>query len=162
MAIKSIEEQLAPYMTESAELRYGFVMPPITASPQEWLEALLDARRRQDRVEHFLSQVLRGKFRGERAKDAADAQAGDVADTHTQRQASSPIRQEFVSAKEKASAANLAAFEERRTARQTAESLSHVREAYEFVNAARWGLEGVRKDIHATLRAIAFEQSLDR
>ena len=58
---------LTGHVRETLDLRLGAELPTVHAAPSEVLGNLLDVRRRIDRVEELLSQVLRARARAQRA-----------------------------------------------------------------------------------------------
>lgn len=159
-----IRELLSGYAGEALDLRFAGGLPGPQSAPKQILDALLDVRRRLDRVEALLGRAVRIRARCARASAAAKAAADDAWDRAAQRGRSAPVARgdEFSSARERHADANLAVLDERRAAREAAGLADHADEAVEVLRLAHRGLADLRQDVMAILRALQFESHLDR
>jgi len=155
---------LTGHVRETLDLRLGAELPHPQATPSEVLAGLQDIRRRIDRVEELLSQVMRARARAQRAATLAQAEADDAWDEAIRRVRSAPLQAggEYSSARERHAEANLAILDRRHAARRAAELAHQCDEATDVIRLAHRGLDGVRQDCLAILRALAFESHLER
>lgn len=160
--------QLDQATEEALRLRFGIEFPGFDADPAAVLAAVQDVRRRLDRVEELLAITLRIKAAADHDRniwqhktddewDQALVNARDVRKGVVFRE-----RDEFSSAKERAAEANLATFSLRRKARDAAEIANQCAATADILRLTQRGLDGIRHDLLATLRTLAFESTLDR
>jgi hypothetical protein len=157
-----LQAVLGDLVNEAISLRMGAQLPRIDASAGELLEALLDVRRRMDRVESILSTVLQLRGVAARKHTALDIQVGDAWDEAAVQQRQHAVRDEFSSAKERAAATNLQVLDLRRLERAVKQQLVLCEEALESIRLRYRGLEGLRHDVLSVLRTRQWETSLDR
>lgn len=157
----SVSETLEAYQREALELRFGAELPKGETPPDGYLDALIDVRRRLDRVEELHSQALRIKGRLRRAADHAAAVAQDAFDGKAVA-ARRTGRDEYTSAAERSAEANLASIDERRMARTARALADYAEEAVSVLALAHKGLDSTRHDLHSAIRLLTFERSLDR
>lgn len=140
-----------------------FEVPPRTAAPEEFRDALLRCRAQLDRLEELLggAQALAGEVRRtaaemEQAAELAwDTVVDGIPPGHR-------LRQEYTSAKERQSYANLQALPARRRARQWAKAADLAKDLAERIRLMHRGLDGTRQDLHRVLGHFTLERSLDR
>lgn len=150
-------------VTEAIGLRAGADLAG-TLDPADLAAALRDVRGRQDRVEELLRTTLRLRARAQRGAQLAQHALDDAFDQaiHTNRAASVTPGGEYSSARERTAEANLATIDLRGTARGTHTLAHRCDETVDVLRLTHRGLDGVRQDIHALLRAAAFESHLER
>lgn len=164
-----IETRIVSWVAEALELRHGEAGDPegrITAvsseeGPQAVQHMLIRVRARSDRVDGLLAKVTQAKGRTKRAQDAAAFEAERAYDTASVTNAANRTR-EFTSARERTAEANLDSFEQKRHAYLANRLVSVASEAYDLVHQIHWQLDGIRKDLRATLHSLQFESSLER
>lgn len=165
-----LSERLNAWVGECVILRFGredeeVTLPPVTATPQEVLNSLIEVRKRLDRVHEIMAQSTRLKSRAIRNKFAAKYEAEDAWDHALEKQRMQSVRRnssEFEGPKERYSKANLESFKEQRTARQAEVLASKVEEADEVIRQCHWGLDTLRQDHLTMLRTLGFESTLER
>jgi hypothetical protein len=161
-----IENVLQEHVAEALSLRFpetGLRLE--TMDPQEVLNALLDARKRSDRLDEILANVTRMKHRAARSKTAAAYAAEDAWDHSLAMQRSTTVRrnsQEFEGPRERYSKANLDSLEEQRESRTSERQLAIIEEAYDVIRQAKFGMDGWRSDLVSILRTLSFESHLER
>jgi hypothetical protein len=162
MSDDDVRAQLDELVVEAIRLRFD-TPPPRLRSPHELLDALYDVRVRLDRVEQILSQAQRLRARARDAAASAEALAEEAWDRAAQQARNSPVsRDDYSSARERAAEANLAVLTERRTARAASALASYVDNQVDVLRTANRGLDGLRHDLLAALRAFQIESSLER
>jgi len=151
-------------VTEALRLRHDGKLPTAPAAPVAVLDALLDVRARLDRLEELLTQALRVRAGAHEAAALATATAEDAWDSEISRLRNAKVRpgDEYSTARERHAQANLGTLELRRAARQAEDASRRCERAVEVIRVAHRGLDGVRGDLLAWLRATAFESNLDR
>lgn len=150
-------------VTEAIGLRVGADLAG-TLDPADLAATLRDVRARQDRVEELLRTTLRLRARAHRRAQLAQHGLDDAFDQALHNHRAAPVARggEFTSAHERDAEANLATIDLRFAAR-TANTLAHrCDETVDVLRLTHRGLDGVRQDIHALLRAAAFESHLER
>jgi hypothetical protein len=149
--LSALEEKLAEWIGEALELRHSGEDPPsIGSDPQDVLDSLLRVRKRLDRVEGILAAVERAKGRVARSLAVANFSSQVAWD-----EALKNVRQrEYQGSKERYAEANLASLVERRNAHQMEVLFESARTAAVVVRDAHRGLNGVREDHLAILRAM--------
>lgn len=165
----ALEGAILGWVSEALDLRHGVAGDPkgrigtvrIEDGLREILDLLLRVRVRSDRVDELLAKVTQAKGRAKRAQDGAQF-AADVAYDEATRGNAARRTIEFSTGRERHADAALDSLEVRRTAHQAARLVSVTTEAYEVVNQVHWQLEGIRKDLRASLHAFQFESSLER
>lgn len=163
-----METRIVGWVSEALELRHGAggdpkgKLTPVdpTDGTPAITEALLRVRVRSDRVDELLSRVTLERGRAKRAKEgaqfAADTALMEATKHHADR------RVEFSSGREREAEAKLDSLEQRRLAHQSDRLVGIANDAYEVISQVHWQLDGIRKDIRATLHALQFESSLER
>lgn len=161
-----IKEALDAWVAEALDLRFnGLPVIEVGAHAQDVLSALLQVRQRADRVDALLSQATQLKARVGRSSLAAKYAAEDSWDQELQKDKQSTVRRnqsDFDAPRERYSRANLASFEEQRASRKAEVLKSLVDECYDLVRGCKFGLDGLRSDLVAILRAYSFESHLER
>lgn len=164
----AIIEQLYRYVEEAVELRYGVAddpdgklsVPDSEDGPGAFVNVLIRARRRADRVEELLKNAKRIRRRLlQKKKDAADALEDKRDRAFVEGQAT---RAEFSTGDERRASANLLSFEEKRAARLAERQLNAAEEVVDALNDMHWGLNGFRDDVRTILRSFTLESNLDR
>lgn len=150
-------------ITEAIKLRAGTDLGG-TLDPGEMSATLRDVRGRQDRVEELLRNAVRLRSRVQRAAQLTQHCLDDATDQalHNNRSASVSQLGEYSSARERTAEANLATIDLRVNARDAHQLAHRCDETVEVLRLTHRGLDGVRQDIHALLRASAFESHLER
>jgi hypothetical protein len=150
------------YVTECVHLRMGAQLPRPDAATGELLDALLDVRRRMDRVEELLATTLQLRGMAARKHTVFRIQVDDAWDEVAVRQRRHAARDEFSSAKERAAVANLEVLDQRRLERTADVDARLCDEAVETIRLRMRGLSDVRQDILAVVKIRQFESSLER
>lgn len=150
-------------VTEAVKLRADTDLGG-TLDPADLAHTLRDIRGRQDRVEELLRQVTRIRGRAVLAAQLAQHKLDDGVDQalHTNRTASVSRLGEYSSAHERDAEANLATIDLRFAARAAHQLARRCDETVDVLRLTHRGLDGIRQDIHALLRASAFESHLER
>ncbi len=164
MSDDPVEAALDEHVAEVLAIRYGVDLPEVGTDPRTVLQSLQHTRRSLDRVEELLSRTVRIRARAQRMATHAGNVFDDAWDTAAQQRRTNPVVHggEYSSARERTAEANLATLDLRVGARSTAELAHRCDEAVEVIRLAHRGLESVRQDHLAVLRALQFESSLDR
>ncbi len=161
-----ISDLLDAYVTEVLELCLGYEAPDWGAvgHVEASTRTLADIRKRLDRVDELLSNTITLRGRLHRIATAAKSVADHAWDTAAMKRRAAPVQrgEEFYSAREREAEANLASINERHTAKQAADQAHTADTAYEVIRLNQRGLERVRTDLLAVMRAVQFESSLDR
>ncbi len=147
---------------EIVVLRSSVVVPGAYATTSDLLDAVLDVRRRLDRVEELLGNLLRIRAEAKRKHTAVAIAVEDAWDAAAVRARNSSVRDEYTSARERTAATNLEVLDLRRAERSADEDARRCDEAVEFARLRYSGLTGLRQDIIAIVKARQFESSLDR
>ncbi len=150
-------------VTEAIKLRADAGLAG-TLDPVELSATLRDVRGRQDRIEELLRNTMRLRARIQRAAQLKQHALDDATDTalHERRGAAVTPGGEFSSARERTAEANLVTIDLRFAARDAQQLAHRCDEAVEVLRLTHRGLDGVRQDVHALLRATAFESHLER
>jgi hypothetical protein len=149
-------------VSECVHLRSAAQLPRVDASSGELLEALLDVRRRLDRVEELLATALQLRSVASRNHTLRNIQVDDRWDEVAVRLRQSAVRDEYSSAKERAAAANLEVINERRTERVARLSLALCDDAVDRIRLRMRGLQDLRQDLLALVRMLQWETTIDR
>jgi len=149
--------------TEAIKLRAGAVLGG-SNEPAYLAVDLREVRGRQDRIEELLRNAVRLRARVQRAAQLTQHRLDDATDQalHTNRTASVTPLGEYSSARERTAEANLATIDLRVAARDAHQLAHRCDETVDVLRLTHRGLDGVRQDIHALLRASAFESHLER
>lgn len=158
---------LHDWLEEALEIRGSMDIAPYSdiMAPHQVTEQLTDVRWRLDRVETLLIKAMRAKAALTRALRVAQEDLQIAWDTHvTDRNPSrrAVLTQEYVTGKEKFAEANLATLELRKAERKSLDILSHAEETLDVIRQVHRGLESVRQDLLAQVRAIQVETQLER
>lgn len=155
-------------LAEAHTLRFGDDfqpgpgIPPESAGPPEVLAALRDVRGRLDRVEAIWAGLFRARSITVRASKAATAQAEDAWDQHAVTARSERhTESDYSTARERAAESNLATLLQRREARLRLAEATELEDAAKLVDQYRRGLDSLRQDLAAVLRAYSFQTSLE-
>lgn len=163
-----VTEQLYVWLKEAADLRYGaaqdpegpLTVPEYQEGPAAFVQVLIRARRRADRIEELLQSARRVRARLYAAKKEADDAAEDKLDKAlVDGQSTKP---EYSLGIERKASANLQAFEERRAARVAQRRLLAADEVCDALKDIHFGLSGWRTDIRDILRSFQLESNLER
>lgn len=150
-------------VVEAVKLRFDVGLSGAAPTPAQLLDSLYDIRGRLDRVEEILTQALRLRARVRAAATSAEALAEEAWDRAAQRGRQQPIaRDDYSSGRERTAEANLATLDQRRAARTAAELAAYVDAQVDTLRTLHRGLDGVRHDLLAVIRALAFESHLER
>lgn len=163
--LSGMEQKLLEWTQEAVDLRYGNAEDPrgklSTGTDETSAEAVAYMRRvraRADRVGELLQAAKRARGRAKRALDAIAFAAENEIAEGIKKQG----RAEFQSSREREVTAKLEAFETRRTEHQARRLLGVADETVDVINQMNWSLDGLSRDIRATLHALQFESSLER
>jgi len=156
--------ELAGWVQEALKLRMTADLPVVNTSPATALVFLGDVRARLDRVEELLGKAIRHRATARRAQATAQAQADDAFDTAITRHRAAPVQSggDFLSARERTAAANLAVLDLLHQVRAIDRLVSTADEAVEVLRLTHRGLDGLRQDSQVVLRTLAFESTLER
>jgi hypothetical protein len=163
----AVAEKLYAWLGEGVELRHGpdasgnfLTVPHFTEPPAAFVQQLLAARQRADRVEQLLTDAKRVRW----ALAAKQQEAADTAEEAFDRSvmAGSTNLGEFTAAIERKASAALQSFEEKRAARQAQRRLDVASEVVEALKDIHFGLAGWRTDMREVVRAYQLESNLER
>ena len=167
MSDDRVLDQLYAWLEEAIKLRHGpdaagniLYVPDYAEGPAAFVEQLIQARMRADRVEELLSQTkrVRRKLQGIR-QDAADTAADKLDQSLAEGAASA---REYSLGVERKAEANLKSFAEKRAERQAQRRVDAADEVVEAINDAHWGLSGWRNDMRDIVRSFQLESNLER
>lgn len=166
LPLSQLEDQILSWVKEALDLRFAqrggeSLVPDQGSSPV--LNGLLSVRARLDRLEELLASATRARGRAARATAIAKAVSDDAWDSQSQVELQRTQRHgEFVAPRERYANSNLETLNQKRDFR-AAERLQHCAdEAYEVIRLVYRGLDGVRQDHLAVIRALSFESHLER
>jgi len=166
-ALEGLTARLEQLTAEALEIRFGVygdsapaTLPEAGTAPQEVLESLVRVRRRLDRVEEILAEVLAISGKLSRLSAAIEASASEKWDEAL---VSDPRINSggFVAPKEKYAQANLTTLTERRKAVLASDYASKGSEAVDIVRLAHRGLDALRYDHVVMIRATTVMTSLE-
>lgn len=145
----------------AAHLR-AFAAPGIDAIPHRVHSALVDARARLDQLESVLGQAMDLKHASGMEALRLEQIEQDAWDERAEHYRKRGLRQDFEGAQERYATFRLQTRDERTAARhaRAVADLCAICEAK--VRLAYRGLDNARQDLHARLRALAFESTLER
>jgi hypothetical protein len=157
--LSSLEEQFASWIQEALELRYGSEseIPAYGSDPQVVFESLLDTRRKIDRVEGILASVEQANGRVDRMLAVTEFARDAAWDEALKANRKAGIRgggSDFQGPRERYADANLATLKERRDAHEIDVLSRSAKTAATVVRQCLRGLNGVREDHLAILRAM--------
>lgn len=141
---------LESFIEQSFEARFSVLIPGFGAGPVELHSSMVELGQVLSDLERTLSQAIRAKA----ALDRLAAQSRMVwqeAFDKALLKKKPGFGGDFVTGKEKAAEANLAAFDEARKLRQAEESASFATEAVDVIRLHYYGLDKVRQDIRKRL-----------
>lgn len=163
---------LKSWIEEAVDLRHGRGegMPELSPysdliSPFQITEQLTFIRLRLDRLEEMLVNSIRARASLKRAHQVVKDELQQAWDTHVTNPSAIQRRvltQEYATGKEKFAEANLATLDLQRKERKSAELLSFAEETAEVIRTLHRGLEGIRQDLLAQVRALQVESHLER
>lgn len=166
LPLTQLEEQILGWVKEALELRFAqdgeYLSTEHGADPV--LSGLLNVRGRLDRIEELLTKVTRARGRAQRARMVAQAVADDAWDTQSQVELQAAQRRpdQFVAPRERYANSNLETLHQKRDLR-AAERLAHsTEEAYEVIRTVHRGLDSIRNDHLAVIRALSWESHMER
>lgn len=165
MSEQHLPEILASYIEETLELCLSYKMPDIDSDPVSVAAiTLADVRQRLDRVDTLLSNTIRLRARAYRMLATVKAEAEDAWDAAAMKRRAAPVQRgdEFYSAREREAEANLATLDKRIGVRKATEVAHLCDEAHDVIRIHHRGLDRVRADVLALLRAAQFESHLER
>lgn len=157
-----LPEVLDEFADECVQLRMGAALPEVDSATGDVFAALLDVRRRMDRVEELLSTVLKLRAMAARKHTALRISADDAWDDAAVRQRQQTVRDEYSSAKERTAATNLAVLDMRRLERTSRVDLELCDGVVEQIRLRFRGLADLRQDLHSIIKLRQFESTLDR
>jgi hypothetical protein len=163
----TITEQLYAWLEEAVALRFGpdpqgekLRVPDYTEGPSAFVQQLLSARQRSDRIDELLSKAKRVRWRLSALKrDAADVAQDKLDEALVQGQGTAL---EYSTGVERKASANLSSFAEKRAERQAQRRLDVADEVVEAINDTHWGLNGWRSDMRDVVRSFQLESNLER
>lgn len=140
----------------------AFTAPGIDAIPHKVHSALVDARARLDQLEGILGQAMDLKHAAGMEARRLEQAEQDAWDEKADNARKRGLRQDFEGAQERYATWRLQTRDERLAARhaRAVADLCDICEAK--VRLAHRGLDNARQDLHARLRALAFESTLER
>lgn len=159
-----VRDRLTGMVAEALELRFSLKYPEPGASPAQLSETLLDSRRRCDRIEELYGKAIRLRGQARRTAAARTAEVDELWDHAVTANRRAPVRpgDEYATAKERHAEANLATLDQRRQARIAADVADFCDECADVLRLTHRGMDTVRQDLAALLRASAFESHLER
>ena len=147
------------WLAEVADLRKSDLPEP-GDGPEKYAAALLVARASLDRVEEILSQATAmasaAKIRARELAEVAD-DALDAAIVARMKRA-----RDYEASRERIADASLTVLPQRQQARAAQKAADMAVSIEVRVRLAHRGLDGLRQDLAAALRHVAWESSLDR
>ncbi len=159
---QDLGQTLDDAMREAVALRIGGNLPGPAATVGEVLECLLDVRQRLDRLEELYGNAMRIRAEAQRVLTACRIEVEDAWDAAAVRNRRAFDRDEYSSAKERIAYANLEVLDLRRAERIAERNARRCDEATDFLRLRYHGLGRLRQALTAGIRALQFEQSLDR
>lgn len=163
-----IETQLYAWLAEAVSLRYEAAgdpdgvlrMPAVELGPQPFLELLVRARQRQDRIEELMGKAHRVKSKLAIRQMDADQAAQEALDRAIDTRANN--RQEYEAFAERKAGASLDSFTEKRAAHAAKRRLAVADEVHKGISDIHWGLNGFRTDVRQILHSFQLEDNLSR
>lgn len=163
-----VVEKLYGLLEEAVELRHGtandpegkLVLPQYHEGPTPFVNVLLRARQRADRVEELLSSakhVRQALLRVQR--EASDAAQDKLDEALVAGQAT---KAEYSTGMERRAEASLKSFAEKRAEREASRRVDAANHVVDALKDIHWGLSGLREDIRTILRTYQFESNLER
>lgn len=169
---EKLQDALSRIVEEAMDLRFGeagdaagaVYLPETDQGPQAILDSLVRVRRRLDRVEYLLAQVVRLRGTASRSLDVVQAEADDAWDRHVVEQRRAPVRRgdDFTGPREKYAEASVATMEQKIAAREAQEISSKAVEAEQIVRTLYRGLDALRYDHIAVLNGLNVLHQLER
>lgn len=159
-----ITNYLTKVVSEVISLRYGASLPPTFSGAQQVLDSLVDVRRRLDRVEELLVYTIQIKGRAHSENELKKSQADQHWAEALRQGKRSPVMRgnEYEGPRERYAEADLATLNERREARQSQDLEDFANSCLDVIRTAHRGLDGLRQDHLAVLRAAQMENALER
>lgn len=158
----SLRTLMEEHIKEAVIMRMGVKLPNELASMTDLMDALLDARRRLDRIEEILGSTLRWKASTNQVWTACKVELENAWDEAATKNRAAAARDEYSSARERAASVNLAVLDLRRAERKAEQDAKLCDETVEYIRLRYHGLAGYRQDLIALVKARQFETSLDR
>lgn len=162
--LSEVEARLSDLVREALELRGGVSLPGPQAGPSDVIKSMSDTRRALDRVEFLLNQGVRAKARVSRLNASAVAAFDDAWDSASKGTRGNLLANrggDYSGPRERYAEANLAAFNELRDKRQAERMLSVAVEVETVLRNCHRGLDSLRADHHALLRAFNVQSVLE-
>ncbi len=164
----AVEKQLYAWLDEAVTLRYEAAgdpagplrIPAVELGPQPFLDLLIRARQRQDRIEELMGKTHRVRAKLAIRQMDADQEAQEAVDRATVERANN--RQEYEAFAERKAGASLDSFAEKRLAHAAKRRLAVAEEVHKGVTDIYWGLNGFRADVRQILNSFQLESSLER
>lgn len=166
-AADEARDRIRGWLQEAVDLRGNLGMDAYDdlSNPYQVVEQLSRVRATLDRIEELLVLATRAKASLTRAHRTTKDEQQLAWDQHVTSQSALKrpvLTQEYVTGKEKFAEANLATLELQRAERKSLEVLSFAEEALDVIRIIHRGLEGIRQDLLAQIRAIQVESQLER
>ena len=163
-----VEVQLYKWLDEAVELRYGagkdpdgpLRTPALELGPGPFLQVLLRARQRQDRIEELMGKAHRVRAKLAIRQMDASQEAQEALDRATVERANK--RQEYEAFAERKAGASLDSFAEKRAAHAAKRRLAVAEEVHKAISDIHWGLNGYRTDIRQVIQSFQLEDNLTR
>lgn len=165
---ETFEQQVARWKASVEQLRLRVKAVYASArqegTPPAFRVALEQARSIQDSLEEFVALAITVKGAMERIALAAHTEYDEAWAAESGRDNSTAVRRgpEMEGPRERYARVDLKVFSQLRAWRQAEQQASLAREAYDEVWVRYRAVNATRDDLHALLRAYAFEISLDR
>lgn len=162
-SLEDIQQRLDDLVLDASRYRAGKTELGADASYPEVLDALVDLRRRYDRVEEIYLTVLQLKCRAVLLRNRYQAEAGDAWNTAVVkvRQTSSRAGDEYMGPRERYAEADLMVLDEKLKSRRADALAESASVALECVKTLLRGLDGTRQDHLTWLRTLNFASSLE-
>lgn len=142
----SKRQDLESYIVDSYDSRFSFHSPEFGAGPVELHSGLVEVQEILSKLESNLSKALRVKAELDRAQAERRMVWQEVFDRALLKKKPG-FGGDFITGKEKAAEANLAAFNEARALREVEQDASFANEAVDIIRLHYYGLDKVRQDI---------------
>jgi len=159
---------LSGWVTQAVELRYAAAgdpegpvrLPPTEAGLDVVLASLLRVRKRLDRVEELLTNVIQARGKLRQRVEAAESEYQQI---WNESLTSDPRLQsrEFVAPKEKYAHADLSSMKAKRLVLQMRALAAEADSAFEVIRTAHKGLDSLRYDHVVLIRAATVMSSLE-
>lgn len=162
-SLEEIQNYLDKLVKDASELRSGRVELGADASYPEVLDALVDLRKRYDRVEEIYRNVLQLKCGAVLARNRLQAEVSDAWNEAVVkvRQTSSRAGDEYMGPRERYAEADLMILGEKLKSRKADALAEYATTALECVRTILRGLDGTRQDHLTWLRTLNIASNLE-